>query len=191
MLNKVLLILFFLSFCFLSCSRFQAKIPITDFEYEKLSGELRITKYLGESKEVVIPKTIKNMDVVAIGDYAFAEKQLTKISIPRTITHIGDHAFAKNQITKILLPRSIVHIGNSAFEENNLKGVATTFNLTHIGNKAFYNNQITDIIITHSVTHIGDEAFALNKLTKVILPKHLVVGNIKYSFDKDVEIVKR
>ncbi|MCL2792231.1 MAG: leucine-rich repeat domain-containing protein [Spirochaetaceae bacterium] len=120
MIKKALFILFFLSTFFLACGQSrQIENPASDFEYLEEEGKIIISRYIGESKDVVIPRRINQMPVVAIGDSAFMESELTSVTIPNSVTHIDIRAFAENQLTSVTIPNSIAtHIGNRAFDSN-------------------------------------------------------------------------
>ena len=47
-----------------------------------------LVRYIGKSKEVVVPKGI-----TIIGNKAFAGQDITKVIIPEGVTTIGEHAF--------------------------------------------------------------------------------------------------
>lgn len=71
--------------------------------------------------DVVIPKGVeingKTYNVVAVGDKAFAEKQLKSIVLPKTIRSIGYEAFYMTDLRSVTLPTSIVSIEWCAFSD--------------------------------------------------------------------------
>lgn len=69
----------------------------TDFEFS--NGE--ITNYTGSETNVVVPVTIGNVAVTAIGDNAFDGKGLTSIVLPSSIEMIGAEALANNDLSSI------------------------------------------------------------------------------------------
>ncbi|MDR0732038.1 MAG: leucine-rich repeat domain-containing protein, partial [Treponema sp.] len=95
--------------------------------------KIEITRYKGSVKNVVIPEKINNLPVVAIGDSAFSDNQLTSITLPNSLTSIGDWAFRNNQLTSITLPNSITSIGDSAFRDNRLTSITLPNSITSIG----------------------------------------------------------
>jgi len=54
---------------------------MSEFEYNIEDGKVCITKYLGSSKEVVIPKEIEGYPVTGIGDGAFENNKLTSVDL--------------------------------------------------------------------------------------------------------------
>ena len=66
-----------------------------DFEYGYLEDGIIITGYIGNDSEVVVPLTIEEMDVIAIGEKVFeGNTELVSINLPDTIETIGKRAFA-------------------------------------------------------------------------------------------------
>ena len=84
------------------------------------------------SDEVVIPATHNERPVVAIGDEAFWNSQLTSVVIPDSVISIGRVAFMGARLTSLVIPDSV----------------------TTIGGFAFHGNQLTSVIIGNSVTSI-------------------------------------
>ena len=110
---------------------------VSDFNYEVENGGITITGYKGSVKNVVIPETINGLPVIAIGNSAFFENQLTSITLPSTLTAIGNEAFNGNQLSSISLPDSLTTIGAHAFYRNQLTSIRLPDNL---------NIQITSIV---------------------------------------------
>ena len=138
-----------------------------DFGFTVNNGQITITEYRGQARDVVIPERINGLPVVAIGEWAFADNQLTSVTIPNSVTHIGDEAFAWNKLTSVAIPNSV----------------------TYIGDYAFFRNQLTSVTIPNSVTHIGAWAFAENRLTSVSVPRAAAIADD--AFDLDVTITRR
>jgi len=113
-------------------------------------GNAGITKYIGTSKDVVIPRTINGIPVTGIGDEAFAGKRLTSVTIPDSIRFIGNGAFYVNLLTDIIIPDSVTAIADGAFAENSL--------LTHI-------------TIPQSVEVIGSFIFDETPITSITIGK--------------------
>ena len=70
--------------------------PVSDFEYEEINRSITIAGYVGERKNVIIPRNINNLLITSIGERAFAHNQLTSVTIPDSVTSIGDNAFDAN-----------------------------------------------------------------------------------------------
>ena len=75
-------------------------ITITDYDWAKSEGD------------VYIPMMLDGYTVTAIGNNAFADgKQSVIVTLPNSITMIGEKAFANTAITKISIPSSVQSIG--------------------------------------------------------------------------------
>ncbi len=99
-----------------------------DFEYEidTFDMEAKITQYLGDATEVVIPDTITDP---VYGDV-----------VP--VTKIGTYAFGENEaIEAVVIPETVTVIQKGAFQScPNLRAVSLPNGLTTIEEKAFYNS---------------------------------------------------
>jgi hypothetical protein len=81
-----------------------------------------------------------------IRDNAFANRNLTTVTIPNSVTRINYRAFANNQLTSVTIPNSVREIGNRAFSNNLLRNVTIPNSVNYIAVKAFANNnQLTSV----------------------------------------------
>ncbi|GHV17322.1 hypothetical protein FACS189493_4730 [Spirochaetia bacterium] len=126
MVRKCLVIIALIGFFFVGCSPYST---------EKHDGGITITGYKGKETNISIPAAINTKPVVAIGDYAFADKRLSSVFIPDSVTSIGDHAFENNQLTEVTIPDSVTEIGESAFSHNQLTSITIPNSVTKIGEK--------------------------------------------------------
>jgi hypothetical protein len=137
-----------------------------------------ITGYKGNNKNVVIAGYAwgDTTFISIIGASAFANKNLTSVSIPNGVIAIGDRAFYGNQLTSVSIGNSVTTIGRWAFYGNRLTSVSIPNSVTTIGESAFDRNQLTSVIIPDSVTTIGDFAFSNNQLTSVSIGANVNMG---------------
>lgn len=64
------------------------------WEYEKRGKRKAcITGYNGGDTNVIVPETIDEIVIEAIGNFAFKDKEITSITLPDTLTTIGESAF--------------------------------------------------------------------------------------------------
>ena len=173
MKKKFIIFALFVGICFIAFGQ-QRENPASDFEYTESNGKITITKYIGQTKNVVIPSTINNLPVIAIGNEAFFQNQLTSVIIPNSITSIDHFAFSNNQLKSITIPNSVSFIGHGAFFENQLTSIIIPNSISSINKRTFANNKLTSVTIPNSVTLIdGHErggAFSNNQLSTVTIP---------------------
>lgn len=99
--------------------------------------------------------------VTGIDSFRTTEVVILDRFMGKKITTIGNNAFKNSGLEKITLGRNITTIGNSAFLDCHfLKTVIIKSNIELIDDYAFYNcNYLTSIIIPKSVKRIGFCAF--------------------------------
>lgn len=65
-------------------------------------------------RDVEIPSSIGGAAVKTIGNYAFAQKQLTSVIIPNSVTSLGYAAFYNNQLTSVNI-QTLLHRWTTTF----------------------------------------------------------------------------
>lgn len=93
--------------------------PASDFEYEETDGKITINYYKGASMEIAIPAQIDGKDVTVIGDYCFANKDITAVVCPNTLEAIEEFAFANKELKEVSIPASVTEIGEKVFDKAN------------------------------------------------------------------------
>ncbi|MCT4618888.1 MAG: leucine-rich repeat domain-containing protein [Marinisporobacter sp.] len=157
----------------------------TKFHFDINTGTITGYDVSIGGKDVVIPKQIDEVDVVAIGSSVFWNKQLTSVEIPNSVTSIGDDAFRDNQLTFVEIPNSVTSIGCSAFSSNQLTSVEIPNSVTSIGGDAFSNNQLTSVEIPNSITSIEKHTFEGNQLTSVEIPNSVTsIGGDAFMYNQ-------
>ena len=114
--------------------------------------------------------------VEKIGDNAFSESIIHKVTIPKTVTEIGKNAFADcSYLEKIIIPQSVEKIGSGAFAGCvKLFGVHLPEQLRIIESQAFTNcDNLSHINFPDSVKKIGSGAFMCTNIKSVVLPRDL------------------
>ena len=138
---------------------------ITDNGLIWAKGEdgVHITGYFGITEDLVIPASIQNTPVVAIGNFTFQNNAMLKtITIPDSVITIGDRAFyGCHGLTSVTIGNSVTTIGDYAFYDcDGLTSITIPDSVTTIGSCAFYQcGGLTSIVIPDSVTAIGSSAF--------------------------------
>ncbi len=86
------------------------------FEYDSVNNGYVVVGYNGFEDVIEIPNEYLGEDVIAIGDFAFANKNVRHVTLPGTIRTIGTHAFfGCENLLGITLPASLESIDNKAF----------------------------------------------------------------------------
>ncbi len=157
-----------------------------EFAYLNSGGTIKITKYLGEGGDVVVPDSIDGSPVTAIGSYAFMNcRSVTNLTIPESVTVIETGAFLMCQglrslglpshltsieeallqgcghLESLMIPEGVTNIGAVAFNGcDSLTNVIVPDNVLSVGANAFYGcRNLTNLTIGRAVTTIGMGAF--------------------------------
>jgi hypothetical protein len=125
--------------------------------------------------KITLPETI-----TSIGNSAFYNcSSLTEINIPAGVTSIGSSAFYDcASLTDIEIPTGVTTINSSVFYGcTNLASINIHTDITSIGDSAFRNSGLTEIEIPASVTTIGTYVFyGCNSLAKMTIPRVSIFG---------------
>ena len=135
------------------------------FEWD--STHKKITKYIGEDANVVIPKEAASIEANAFQN----NKTIESVTITENITSIGNNAFksASNLTEVIFLGDKIKSIGDYAFSYTSISQIDLPESLEYISAYLFYGNKkLSEITIPKNVTGIGFWAFMdCNNLSSV------------------------
>ena len=87
------------------------------FGFYRLSQkELKVTKYTGTEKNVVIPSEVDGAKVTIIERSLFRKAEFESVTIPSSIYEIQDYAFAEcKNLKEIVIPEGVKNIGDDAF----------------------------------------------------------------------------
>ena len=161
------------------------KCPINDLETFKNADGIEVFSYYVNQDcddividsyvasdyiaDLQIPEKIKDIEVTAIRDRAFANVTFKSIKLPDSIRYIGKEAFRESDIKELILPKNLEVIDNRAFQyANNLEGtLEIPENVRYIGQNAFQSNYLTNIIFPESLEVIEDGAFLYSELENV------------------------
>lgn len=87
------------------------------FNYVESNGEITISGYTGTSTDVTIPSHIDSYPVTAIGEEAFKGKNVTRVTLPSTVTKIDWFAFAGcTSLNEISISENVTSVGYGAFD---------------------------------------------------------------------------
>ena len=117
---------------------------------------------------------IKNLSVLpsgltSIGSTAFANTQMTSVTIPGGVAEIGHEAFARSNLATVQLLNGIQVIGSGAFMCNNISEITIPESVEYISYSAFESNNISSLVIPDTVTQLGSYSFASNPISKLTI----------------------
>ncbi len=132
-----------------------------------------IEKYTGSERDVVIPETLDGLEVIALGDFAFAGNYaLQSVTLPSQIMGIGSYAFAECRA----LEEYKVAEGSEIFSVKD--GVLYAHDDTWLVRYPIMKNPV-NIEIPEGTQLIGDSALAYcDKLESITLPDSLTTIGI-------------
>lgn len=163
------------------------------FAYKINEGgnSVTLTAYLGESKELVIPRNIKisgyDYAVTAIAEY-FGNEHITGVTFSDdcVVTTINDYAFAGcTSLGIIHIPNVVAEVGKYAFEDCvSLYDVVLSESLVELSEYTFFNcRSLGEIAIPATITSIGNATFynCVN-LVRVVIFNSVVnpLGNMAF-----------
>lgn len=133
------------------------------------------------NKEIIIPDTYEGEKVIAIGEGAFKNSNISRIKLPDTIESVKKDAFynCKN-INSITIPKGVKEIRASAFENcTNLMSISLPEGLTEIRANAFKNNEsLSNIELPESLTYLGAGVFSeCSSLKEITIPEKVIEIN--------------
>lgn len=166
-----------------------------DFTYTVNGALVTITGFTGSDATVIIPETIDELPVTAIGFFAFYNHtDLTGITIPNSVLSIKGGAFAScKSLSSITIPRSVSSIGIQVFDGcTNLNAIVVDslnsfycsldgvlFNKDQAKLVAYPGGKSGNYKIKSSVTSVESGAFAgCHNLDYIAIPRS--VTNIGY-----------
>ena len=164
----------------------KATLPLNDY---KITARVRVicnsAFYSCDLTRITIPDS-----VTVIGDEAFEYCYgLTSISIPNSVKIIGEYAFYYcSGLTSIKIPNSVTVIGYRAFDCcGGLTSITIPDSVTTIGDEAFKHcDGLTSITIPDSLTAIGDGVFKYcGGLTSIEIPHSVKTIGVDSFFDCD------
>lgn len=125
--------------------------------------------------DVVVPDAINGEAVVAVGDYAFYDSNLTSVVLNERLRTIGESGFSDNEITSVDFNDRLRSVGNYAFSSNSLTNVEIPGSVEVISDGAFAWNDLTSVKFNDGLESIGVQAFYDNELESVVFPNTLII----------------
>ncbi len=171
--------------------------PAESFTYTIENGEVTITGLNDgvELTEIVIPDTIEDCPVTAIGFEAFmGNETLTSVTLPEGLKLIDSWAFqACRSLANINLPSTLTTINNCAFVGcSSLTSLTIPEGMTEISDGVFSScSALTTLKLPSTLKTISAEAFSNCALTSVTIPEGVTkIGTHAFSFNESLSYVK-
>ena len=151
-------------------------------------GTLVITSYRGSHSEVVVPRTIGKDTVTAIGYGAFSgmtwdtnrtpkeicdirKENITKITLPETVTVIGENAFSCcSNLKAVNVPYGVKVIEENTFRSTGIEAIELPETVERIKGYAFWGCRLKTIKLPQSLTEISSDTFSYSWLEKIEIP---------------------
>ena len=162
------------------CSLVENPDDLADYEYEETTvyntniHGIKITKYKGSKKDIIIPSCIDGKKVVEVGDYAFCNLKLTSVKLPKYLYVIGERAFEDNEFTEIDIPDTVQYIGMAGFYRGKLEKIKIPKSMEVIGEDAFGRNELKEVILHNNVKYLYGSPFSRNKIESIIIPDSVI-----------------
>ena len=141
--------------------------PIIKFEYEERTStddDLEIDWYAFKRNANINDETFNvPIGVTSIGGYAFMGTEITKFTLPDTVTSIGEGAFSYcTKLVEVNIPTSVISIGDYAFRD--------CYSYEWVDGDQIYFG-LNEVYIPNSVESIGKGAFKVcRNLERVYIP---------------------
>ena len=170
------------------------------FGFYRLSQkELKVTKYTGTEKNVVIPSEVDGAKVTIIERSLFRKAEFESVTIPSSIYEIQDYAFAEcKNLKEIVIPEGVKNIGDDAFWNcKKLEKITLPTTLEKVGVYAFSATGVKSVTIPafKKLSSLPQYMFYQSfNLAEVKLPKSItgIDGKDNNAFDdcsKELTIV--
>ncbi|WP_415286239.1 leucine-rich repeat domain-containing protein [Clostridium perfringens] len=162
------------------CSLVENPDDLADYEYEEITVHrenihgIKITKYKGSKKDIIIPSCIDGKKVVEIGECVFGNLKLTSVKLPKYLYSIGEYAFKGNEFTEIDIPDTVKEIGMAGFYRCKLEKIKIPKSMEIIGEDVFGENQLKEVILHNNVKYLYGSPFSGNKIESIIIPDSVI-----------------
>lgn len=140
------------------------------FYYDVATDGTAILTGVGSaSGRLVIPETLGDYKVTAVGKkFAYEDKDITEVVIPKTVDWIGDYAFCTPSLQAVTFEGDGLElIGMGAFKDSSITSFTFPKTVRQVGDIAFANTALTGIVLPKDVTFWGSGVFEHSRLASV------------------------
>ncbi len=135
-----------------------------EFSYEIYDTYIKVTKYISEDVEAVIPEEIDGRPVTTIGSLCFYQTtEIVSVEIPDSVTVIESQAFyCATKLVSVEIPDSVEKIGERAFAWcSSLQSVSLGTGVEEISNYCFNSCvSLFEVKLEDNIKQIGMRAFS-------------------------------
>lgn len=147
------------------------------YDYVIHDGLIYLTNYKGDENEIDVPSMINEMPVVSVGTIFQGNRNITKVTLPNSITSIDGAFYDCRNLTNVVIANGLTAIGDYAFYDcYNLASVTLPNSVLSIGDYVFYNcEDLTAISLPTALKEIGAYAFyGCDSLKNITIPNNVV-----------------
>lgn len=121
-----------------------------------------VARYTGTSDAVIVPDLAGTQPVTAIGEGAFADRDVSSVLLPDGITSVGARAFYNCvRLSSVNLTKGVTELGEYAFAGAQRLLSFGEFSVTSIPEGAFLGcGKLLEVPLPETLTAIGAQAFA-------------------------------
>lgn len=142
--------------------------PASSFKYI-VNDTVRITEYIGDETNVVIPAEIEGRPVTQL--YGFACTRITSVYIPDSVTRIVQRTFSHcAHLETVTFEQGLKTIETCAFENcTALKSITLPDSLEEMGNYVFSEcTSLEEVFLPKSLKAVGQYPFNLDSSLKTV-----------------------
>ena len=142
--------------------------------------------YSSYKGKCTIPSYANGLKVIAIGDSAFQDSQLSSVVLPSTVQTIGKYAFGNSNIEEVSFAEGLQFIGDDAFWGcSNLTSVKYPSTLMKIGDRAFAGTKILSVSGVNQLEYVGANAFEGTPLIERMPTGEMIfIGKVLYLYKR-------
>lgn len=132
----------------------------------KSNKRIRITRYTGKEKNIIIPAKIGGYIVNEIGSEAFRNTNIDSVRIPDTVKKLNEKCFYASNVKSVTFADGVEKIPAEAFMYcRSLVEINLPYNLHTIERRAFFCCNSLKFVHIPRYCHVYDEAFKYSGLT--------------------------
>ena len=132
----------------------------------KSRNRMRITRYTGTDRNIIVPAMIGGHIINEIGQRTFYGADIDSVMIHDTVKKLNSLCFCKSKVKKVTFAEGITEIPDDTFRScQHLNNIHLPTTLCHIGKRAFHScESLTYINIPFYSLKMGEEAFRYSGL---------------------------